>query len=89
MVLESAGAAEELVDLGNFATPCGERVLVYNAESAFRRGLSRLLTTWASSGTPGGSPALARVVTPRRRIFSAALMSAFASCPQLRPRNTA
>ena len=53
-------------------------------------GLMRLLTTRVSGGTPRLEfPVLAWVFTPKRRIFSAALMSAFASCRQLRHLNRA
>ena len=58
-------------------------------ESALWRGLMRLLTARVSGGTPRlRFPALAKVSIPWRRIFSAALMSAFISCSQLRHLNS-
>ena len=58
-------------------------------ESALWRVLLRLLTAMVSGGTPRLMfPALAKVSTPWRRIFSAAFTSALASWSQFVHRNT-
>ena len=138
MVLESAGAAEELVDskkctasespyLGQFrySLKVGEGVLPGGTAHQFEflcrprsQRVVRLpagctvssprLTTWASGLSMTAALGLAARPWDCRRLerragllpwqgllhsgagyFRAALMSAFASCPQLRPRNTA